>query len=72
VATGLPPGPELVLVGHGVRLNKANLKSRLPGDERIFILPPSLAAPDKPDLALTDIFAGAQLGFDQLYRRLTA
>lgn len=72
VATGLPPGPELVLVGHGVRLNKANLKSRLPGDERIFILPPSLAAPDKPDLALIDVFAGAQLGFDQLYRRLTA
>lgn len=72
VATGLPPGPELVLVGRGGRLTKANLRERERGDERIFIVPPSLAAPEKPDLALSDIFAGGQLSFDQLYRRLTA
>ena len=72
MSTGLPPGPELVVVGRGVRLSKANLKKRLPGDERIFILPPNLAAPEKPDLGLADIFAGEQLSFDQFYRRLTA
>lgn len=72
VATGLPSGPELVLVGRGVRLNSANLRRRDAGDERIFILPPNFAAPEKPDLALAEIFAGAQLSFDQFYGRLTA
>ena len=72
VTTGLPPGPELVLVGRDVQLKKANLKQREGGDERIFILPHSLASPDKPDIALADIFDGPQLNFIQLYRRLTA
>lgn len=72
VTTGLPPGPELVLFGPNVRLNKANLKKRVPGDERIFILPPSIVAPEKPDLPLSSIFDGNQLTFDQLYGRLTA
>ncbi|KNH02926.1 ATP-dependent DNA helicase RecQ [Qipengyuania citrea LAMA 915] len=72
VGTSLPPGPELVLVGRGVRLNKANLRRRETGNERIFMLPPNLAAPDKPDLALTEIFDGSQLSFDQFYGRLTA
>ena len=72
ITTGLPSGPELVLIGRGVQLNKANLKKRTPGDERVFILPPNLAAPDKPDLALADIFAGGQLSFDQFYGRLMA
>lgn len=71
VATGLPPGPELVVVGFGGRLTNANLRERKAGDERIFIVPPRLAAPDKPDLPLADIFAGRQLSFDKLYRSLT-
>lgn len=72
LTTGLPPGPELVLVGRGVHLTKANLKARASGDERIFIVPPDHAAPDKPDLALTEIFSGSQLSFDQFYGRLMA
>lgn len=72
IGTGLPPGPELALLGRGVQLNKANLKRRVPGDERIFILPPNLAAPGKPDLPLVDVFAGGKLSFEQFYRRMTA
>jgi ATP-dependent DNA helicase RecQ len=71
VATRLPPGPELVLVGRNGRLTQANLREREPGDERIFIVPPNLAAPDKPDLPLVDVFAGRRLSFDKLYRSLT-
>lgn len=72
VATGLPPGPELVLIGRNVRLNKANLKQRVSGDERIFIVPPNIVAPEKPDLLLASIFDGNQFTFDQFYGRLMA
>ncbi|MCZ8323098.1 MAG: protein DpdF [Novosphingobium sp.] len=72
LATGLPPGPELVVIGRGVPLRKANFKHRAPGDERIFILPSGFVAPEKPDLALTEIFDGPQLSFTQLCGRLTA
>lgn len=72
VASGLPPGPEFVLVGHGVTLKSANLKKREMGDERIFVLPPSIAAPEKPDLPLAEVFDGGQVSFDQLYGRLMA
>lgn len=72
VGTGLPPGPKLVLVGRGVRLNTANLKKRKAGDERIFILPRSLPAPEKPDLPLAEVFDGGQLSIDQIYGRLMA
>ena len=72
ITTGLPPGPELVLVGRGVPLNRANLKPRAQGDERIFILPPGLASPDKPDLPIDNIFDGPQLSLAQVDRRLTA
>ena len=72
LATGLPPGPELVVIGRGVRLSKANFKRRAQGDERIFILPPDFAAPDKPDLSFVNVFDGRQLSLDQLHGRLTA
>ena len=72
LATSLPPGPELVVIGRCVRLSKANFKRRAPGDERIFILPPDFAAPDKPDLFLVDVFEGRQLSLAQLHGRLTA
>lgn len=72
IGTGLPPGPEIVLVGHGVRLNTANLKKREKGDERVFVLPPKLASPAKPDLPLAEVFDGRQLSFDQLYGRMMA
>lgn len=72
LGTSLPPGPGLVLAGRGVQLNKANLKRRSSGDERIFILPPTLTAPGKPDLPLVDVFAGGTLSFEQFHRRLTS
>ena len=72
LTTGLPPGPELVLVGRGVPLNRANLSPRAVGDERIFILPTGLASPDKPDLLIANIFDGPQLSLHEVYRRLTA
>lgn len=70
VGTGLPPGPEVVLIGRGVRLNAANLKKREIGDERILVLPQNLVAPNKPDLTLAEVFDGRQLTFEQLYGRL--
>lgn len=72
VATGLPPGPELVLIGRGAGLKQANLKARMPGDERILIVPTGIASPNKPDLALIEVFPGSQFSFVQFYRRLTA
>lgn len=63
----LPPGPEVVLVGPGVKLVAANLTPR-PGSPRIIIADRGQTAPDgRP---LRDVFGGRILTLEEFQSRL--
>lgn len=63
----LPLGPELVMVGHGQKLEEQNLASRSE-TPRIFITPNDQMAPD--GRLLRDVFGGRTLTLDEFHSRV--
>ena len=71
-ASGLPPGPEIVIVGVGAPLREAHLGARPGGQERVLIVPSDIRSPGRPHVLLSQCHNGRILTLRELYGRLIA
>lgn len=65
----LPRGPQLVLIGPGENLDRANLTPDA-NRPRLLFIPRDLADPDRPDTLLLDRYPGAVVQLEDLLPRL--
>ena len=65
----LPRGPQLVLIGPGENLDRANLTPDA-NRPRLFLIPRDLADPDRPDSPLLDRYPGSVVQLEDLLPRL--
>ncbi len=68
----LPSGPELVVVAPGAALSAEDLAARKPGEERVMLVPTSIADPARPASRLQKTYGGRSLSFETAYARIQA
>jgi hypothetical protein len=68
--TGLPTGPEVLIVGNHAPLREVHLDVRRSGEERIILIRDTARAPSRPNLLLRQCYSGRLMTLSEVYGRI--